>query len=90
MTYVLNVILYCSFSMMNAFSRKCENNMDSLIFALNTCGISRLVSNFHSIERIFSNFGLIQTKLRNRLGIEKAGKLVTCYRYLRGNIDIEW
>lgn len=43
-----------------------------------------------SVERIFSNFGLVQTKLRNRLGLEKATKLVTCYRHLRGDHDIEW
>jgi hypothetical protein len=29
-----------------------------------------------AIERIFSNFGMIQSKLRNRLGLVKAGKLV--------------
>lgn len=28
------------------------------------------------IERIFSKFGLTQTKLRKKLGIEKAAKLV--------------
>jgi hypothetical protein len=28
------------------------------------------------IERIFSNLGMIQSKLRNRLGLAKAGKLV--------------
>jgi hypothetical protein len=26
------------------------------------------------IERIFSNFGMFQSKLRNRLGLVKAGK----------------
>jgi len=29
---------------------------------------------------IFSNFGAIQNKLRNRLGLEKAAKLVSCYQ----------
>ena len=43
-----------------------------------------------SIERIFSNFGLIQTKLRNKLGIQKCAKLVFCYRMLRGKDEIEW
>ena len=33
-----------------------------------------------SIERIFSNFGHVHTKARNRLGNEKAFKLVFCYR----------
>ncbi|KAH3734891.1 hypothetical protein DPMN_041342 [Dreissena polymorpha] len=43
-----------------------------------------------SRERIFSNFGTIQTKLRNRLGIQKAAKLVVCYWFLRGDQDITW
>lgn len=42
-----------------------------------------------SIERVFSNFSHIQGKLRNRLGAEKASKLVACYRALRGNIDMD-
>lgn len=36
-----------------------------------------------AIERVFSNFAHIQSKLRNRLGVAKAGKLVMCYRALR-------
>ena len=43
-----------------------------------------------SVERIFSNFGAVQTKLRNRLGVEKAGKLVACYRTLRGSEEPDW
>ena len=50
----------------------------------------KLPASSASIERIFSNFGFIQTKLRNRLGLEKAAKLVTCYRELRGTIDFDW
>ena len=34
------------------------------------------------IERIFSTFGYIHSKIRNRLGIEKAAKLVFVYRML--------
>ena len=50
-----------------------------------------LPSSSASIERIFSNFGIIQTKLRNRLGIEKAARLVSCYRELRGKQDeLDW
>ena len=37
-----------------------------------------------AIERIFSNFGMIQSELRNRLGLVEAGKLVFCYIMLRG------
>ena len=29
-----------------------------------------------SVERIFSTFGVVHSKLRNRLGVEKASKLV--------------
>ena len=43
-----------------------------------------------AIERIFSNFGMIQSKLRNRLDLDKAGKLVFCYRMLRGKDEIDW
>lgn len=32
------------------------------------------------VERIFSTFGLVQSKLRNRLGNEKAGKLVYLFK----------
>ena len=39
-----------------------------------------------SIERVFSTFGNIWTKLRNRLGAEKAGKLVKIQRFLKKNI----
>jgi len=36
-----------------------------------------------SIERIFSTFGLVWNNVRNRLGVEKAKKLVKVYRHLR-------
>ena len=34
------------------------------------------------IERIFSTFGFVHSKVRNRLGTEKAAKLVFVYRLL--------
>jgi len=37
------------------------------------------------IERIFTNFGYIHSKLRNRLGGAAAAKLVFCYCMLRGS-----
>ena len=37
-----------------------------------------------SIERVFSSFGVVHNKARNRLGNAKAAKLVYCYRMLRG------
>ena len=40
---------------------------------------------------IFSIYGPIQTELRNRLGLEKAAKLVSCYRELCGGDDeLDW
>ena len=42
------------------------------------------------IERIFSTFGLVMTKLRNRLGMDKAKKLVFCYRMLRGPTELDY
>ena len=39
---------------------------------------------------IFSNFGAIQTKLRNRLGLEKAAKLVSSYREPHGVAELDW
>lgn len=38
------------------------------------------VASSAGVERVFSSFGLVQSKLRNRLGNEKAGKLVFLYR----------
>ena len=40
------------------------------------------VASSAGVERIFSTFGLIQSKIRNRLGTEKAGKLVHIYKQL--------
>ena len=37
-----------------------------------------------SIERIFSTFAHVQNKVRNSLAVEKARKLVYCYRILGG------
>jgi len=34
------------------------------------------------IERIFSTYGIVHTKLRNRLGIEKSAKLVSVFKSL--------
>lgn len=48
-----------------------------------------------SLERMFSSFGLIQSKLRNRLGNEKAGKLTFLFKYKNQtdkskNDNIDW
>ena len=40
------------------------------------------VSSSAGVERIFSSFGLVHTDLRNRLGVEKAGKLTFLMKIL--------
>ena len=43
------------------------------------------VSATAGLERIFSTFGLVHSKLRNKLGNEKAGKLTFMFRYFNQN-----
>ena len=43
-----------------------------------------------SIERIFSNFSHIHTKIKNRLGNLKTSKLVFCYRMLHGDCVLDY
>lgn len=38
-----------------------------------------------SVERMFSTFGFVHSDLRNRLGIEKGGKLVFLFRFYNQN-----
>ena len=38
-----------------------------------------------SLERFFSTYGLVWSKIRNKLGKDKAEKLVRAYRYLKKN-----
>jgi len=45
------------------------------------------VASSASIERVFSSFGLFHSKLRNRLGVEKAGKLVFIHKILNRDVD---
>ena len=42
------------------------------------------VASSASIERIFSTYGHVNTKLRNKMGMAKTEKLVFCYRMLNG------
>ena len=48
------------------------------------------VASSSSLERIFSTFGLVMTKRRNKLGLEKAQKLVFVYRMLRGPSELDY
>jgi len=56
--------------------------------------IDSQIHTFYAHEQLFGmhfkNFGAIQTKLRNRLGLEKAAKLVSSYRELRGGAELYW
>lgn len=40
-----------------------------------------------AVERVFSTFGIVHSKLRNRLGIQKAGKLVFLFQHYNNDID---
>ena len=42
-----------------------------------------------SLEHVFSTFGHVWSKLRNRLGPKKAEKLVKVYRFLRAE-EPDW
>ena len=60
-------------------------------------GLVELMIQMHSdcassapIERMFPSFGLVHNKICNRLGVEKAAKLVFCYRMLRGKGDLDY
>ena len=44
--------------------------------------VTQLLTAIASVERIFSTYGLVQSELRNRLGNEKAGKLVFLFKCL--------
>lgn len=45
------------------------------------------VASSAGIERLFSTFGFVHSKARNRLGTEKAAKLVSVFKTLNQNID---
>lgn len=50
-----------------------------------TCLVEQLFTSICSsagIERLFSTFGYVHSKTRNRLGVEKASKLVTIFKHL--------
>ena len=44
--------------------------------------LHKSVASSASVERIFSTFGFVHSAVRNRLGFEKAGKLVFLFRVL--------
>ena len=42
-----------------------------------------------SVERIFSSFGLVHSKIRNRLGIQKASKLVFLFKVFNSEVSVD-
>ena len=48
--------------------------------------IKKIDASSASVERVFSTyFGFVHSKVRNRLGVEKAGKLVFLHKLLNEN-----
>lgn len=62
---------------------KYDNQMFPIIEQLFTAQASSA-----SVERIFSSFGIVQSKLRNRLGTEKAAKLVFLFKILNKHTSV--
>ena len=58
----------------------------SSAFSRYITGLLTAINSSASIERVFSSFGLVHSRIRNRLGIEKAGKLVFIFRILNTGI----
>lgn len=47
------------------------------------------VASSAGLERLFSTFGFVHNKVRNRLGTEKTAKLVSVFRALNHNVNVE-
>ena len=62
-----------------------EGRFDEDLIQLMKCLLCSVASSFN-VQQTFSTFGLVHSKLRNRLGVAKAVKLVFTYRVLNVNI----
>jgi hypothetical protein len=70
---------------------KAETGIDDLSeFCDTALRFLKMPASAACIERVFSNYSLVQNKIRNRLGGERAAKLVACYRALRGVEPVDW
>ena len=58
-------------------------NIVCTVFATFFVSLHSCLSSSGSIERVFSTFGFIWSKIRNSLGKDKAEKLVRIYRYFQ-------
>ncbi len=45
------------------------------------------VASSSGVERVFSSYGLVHTKLKNRLGTEKAAKLAFLFKTMNSNVN---
>ena len=45
------------------------------------------IASSSGVERVFSSYGLVHTKLRNRLGTDKAAKLVFLFKIMNTNVN---
>lgn len=61
-----------------------HEDLEKLAIRLYNCPVSSASS-----EMIFSNFGMVHSKLRNRLGGTRCAQLVFCYRQLLGSSQNE-
>ena len=66
-----------------------SNSLNKTLYQL-AMKLLSMPSSSASMERVFSKFGVIKTKLRNRLGLQKAAKLVFCFRFIRGKENTDW
>ena len=57
-------------------------------FCIFMASLSSCPASSAAIERIFSAYGLVWSKLRNRLGAKTAEKLVKVYNFLNKNKDL--
>ncbi|KYN18715.1 hypothetical protein ALC57_08967, partial [Trachymyrmex cornetzi] len=64
-----------------SWRRSLQNSMNNVMFDL-SMQVHTAVASSAGIERLFSTFGFIHSKVRNRLGIEKASKLVSIMKSL--------
>ncbi|XP_011633698.1 uncharacterized protein LOC105424896 isoform X1 [Pogonomyrmex barbatus] len=63
-----------------------KENINTVTFDL-AIQLHTAIASSAGIERLFSAFGLVHTKLRNRLGVEKASKLVIILKALNKKVD---
>ncbi|KAL4154529.1 hypothetical protein QTP88_000387 [Uroleucon formosanum] len=71
-----------SISPMACWSALFKRNLISVDLNILTMQLFTAVCSSAGIERLFSSFGFIHSKSRNRLGVEKCSKLVTIFKHL--------